>query len=172
MRNYLGLILIGLFLTFSNGVASAQSEYVLSYPSFMPGHPLYKSSELIDIVQEWWSFGSFAKIKYHTSLSDKKLIEAKTLFEYKQYLLGYNALQLSNGHFLKTSLFIEQAKKENKDTTERVVVHRMEAIKHIDVLSDLKERLPEEFLWQPEKSSETNLRLRQAVEDAIDLRKK
>lgn len=124
--------------------------YTLPYPSYMPGHRLYKVSRIFDSLKSYWYWGTIAQSKYHRSLSDKYLVEAKTLFEYKQYLLAVDALNRSNEH-IKTF------------SHEQMKIHR-------DVLEQLKQALPKEFLWQPEKQTSTLLPLHKLLDEAIKLR--
>ena len=57
---------------------AVHAEYVLPYPSFMPGSPLYKISTLLDVAKRYWSFGNIAQLKYRMSMADKKLVEARS----------------------------------------------------------------------------------------------
>src|SRR3989344_2434627 len=77
-------------------VSRVEAAYVLPYPSYMPGNKLYTFSRFFDEVGRIWNFGSIASTKYALHLSDKYLVEAKTLFEYQQYLLALDALQRSD----------------------------------------------------------------------------
>lgn len=145
-------------------------EYVLPYPSFMPGHPLYKIQTMIDKVQEFYSFGNFAKFKYHLEMADKKLVETKTLFEYKQYLLAASALEKSDEHFSKTSVFLAKARKEGKDLREKRHLLILAAKKHKEVLEKTQLVVPPEFNWQPEKREATLIRIKSLIEDSIKIR--
>jgi len=128
-----------------------RADYVLPYPSFMPGNKIYKISRIVDRVKEYWYFGNLAQAKYHLSLSDKYLVEAKTLFEYKQYLLALDALTRSDDHF-----------SQQKNT---------EAAKaHIFVLESLLGQLPDTFQWTPEKETATQLPIAQKLQDSIKIR--
>src|SRR5450759_4493421 len=88
------------------------ADYVLPYPSYMPGSSLYKVSRVVDRLKFYWSWGNIAQIKYHLALSDKYLVEASTLMEYKQYLLGVDALRRSDAEFTKLPVYVAGAKKE------------------------------------------------------------
>lgn len=143
--------------------------YVLPYPGFMPGHPFYKISNFIDQLQEWWSFGSFAKFKYHLAMADKKLIEAKTLFEYKQYLLASQALPQYESHLRKVSFHLRQAQNESKDISEKRIVFGKAITKHKEVLEQLEKELPENFLWVPEKAQPQTIEIKRILERKIEI---
>ena len=98
-------------------IPAVRADYVLPYPSYMPGNKLYKVGRVIDTHKRFWYFGSIAQTKYHLGLSDKYLVEAKTLFEYKQYMLGADALIRSNNEFNEIPHYIAKAKESGIDVT-------------------------------------------------------
>lgn len=136
--------------------------YVLPYPSYLPGHALYNVSRVADEIKRYWSWGNIASIKYHLSLSDKYLVEAKTLFEYKQYLLATDALARSDGQFQKLGA---------KDIRNLSSVVNDARDKHVEILEKLLQELPKEYLWTPEKSAPTQLFLSNDIRRAIRIRK-
>jgi hypothetical protein len=166
------VVLILLFFFSSVTFAFASSDYVLPYPSFMPGNKIYKVYELKDQLMKYWYFGSLGQFTFHLEQADKYLVEAKTLFEYNQYLLGINSLQKSNQHFEQLSYYLENAKKEQKDISEKKKILQSAAQKHIEVLQKLKTELPENFTWRPEKAASTELNLQDAINESIAMRGK
>jgi len=151
-------------------VNSVFADYVLPYPSFMPGNKVYKISRLIDTLKQYWNFGNIAQIKYHMALSDKYLVEAKTLFEYNQYLLAVDALHRSNIQFSLIPAHITAAKQEGKDITVFETMVRSEAEKHTEVLRTLLDSMPQNFTWIPEKSTPVNLDIRTELENSLQIR--
>jgi hypothetical protein len=141
---------------------------MLPYPSYMPGNKIYKVSRLIDAVNSWWYFGSISKIKYHLGLSDKYLVEAKTLFEYKQYLLGVDALSRSTSNFEKLPYYIESGRKEGKDMSRFRLLIEEALKKHVDILTKMKADSPTVMEWTPEKSISSTLLLHIELEKAIE----
>ena len=150
---------------------SAASDYVLPYPSFMPGSKFYTVHLIWENVMKYWHFGSFSQFHYNLTLSDKYLVEAKTLFEYKQYFLGYKALQKSDTYFLNIPSLLSKAKKENKNIVQKNNMLKSAAVRHIEVLEEVRMIAPEEFLWQEEKRDAITLRLSQSVDKSIQIRK-
>jgi len=167
-------LLISLFVFFifanSNGLVFAESSYVLPYPSFMPGNKLYIISEIKDKLSKYFYFGDFGKFKYNLSQADKYLVEAKTLFEYKQYLLGYKSLQKSNEYFTNIKSNLVNAKNSGKNIEDKEKNLTEASFKHVEVLEKMKEDVPETFEWIPEKASPTTLYLKKQIEDAIEIR--
>ncbi len=150
--------------------SSVFADYVLPYPSFMPGNKVYKISRLVDTLKQYWNFGNIAQIKYHMALSDKYLVEAKTLFEYNQYLLAVDALHRSNIQFSLIPAHIAAAKQEGKDTSIFEVMVGNEAEKHIEVLHSLLDSMPRNFTWVPEKSASVDLDIRTELENSLEIR--
>lgn len=165
-------ILLFLFLLFfiftTNSFAS--STYVLPYPSTMPGSIFYKIHILEEIVLKYWYFGDFGQFNYNLKASDKYLVEAKTLFDYKQYLLGYYALIKSDNYFIKVKPFLIAAKKEDKNIDQKLEIFNQASNKHIEELEKIKKSLPESFLWEEENGFSKNLELKKIIENSIKIR--
>lgn len=148
----------------------ADSTYVLPYPSVMPGGIGYKIYTVWENFLRYWYFGNFGQFNYDLKESDKFLVEAKTLFEYKQYLLGFAALEKSDADFLQVKPHLLAAGREGKNISEKRMLLHEAALKHIEVLTVLQTQVPETFLWQPEKSAATLLNLKRAIQQAIVIR--
>lgn len=147
--------------------AAFAQEYVLPYPGYMPGNALYNLSSLIDRIEEYWSIGSFSKFSHHLKMADKKLVEAKTLFEYKQYLLASNAISSYELHLGLANTALDQAQREGKNISEKRRLFKSAISKHRSILENLREELPAEFLWQPEKEIPQILVIREILEQAL-----
>lgn len=146
------------------------ADYVLPYPSYMPGNKLYKISRIIDGLKRFWYFGNISQIKYHMGLSDKYLVEAKTLFEYNQYLLGADALTRSDKEFMQVPTNLTGARGEGVDITSFKQTVTEAAATHEAVLSRLLLIVPHTFTWKPEKSSSTELNLGDMIQSSEKLR--
>ena len=177
MKNEKFIYLFGLVSLFSIFFTKpvfvfAKSSYVLPYPTFMPGSFLYKPHLFLEEILRFWYFGNLGQFKYTLRESDKYLVEAKTLFEYQQYLLGYKALKRSDSYFVKVHFYLINAQKEGKDITSQQAILIGAGLKHKEVLLKLKKGVPETFFWQPEKSQPTKLDLHDAIFRSISLREK
>lgn len=149
---------------------SAQADYVLPYPSFMPGNKIYRISRVVDQLKKYWYFGSIAQTKYHLGLADKYLVEAKTLLEYKQYLLGVDALKRSDSEFQQLPDFVAKAEKEQKSMKNFTSLIFEAAIMHKTVLSTLESSVPVDFIWTPEKEKPTELNLKSILQVSEEIR--
>jgi len=165
-----GILLVGIFLLFFT--IDVRAEYVLPYPSYMPGHPLYRISRILDNFNKWWYWGNIARVKYYLKLADKYIIEAKTLIEYKQYLLAAGALARSNNAIVSLPVYLEKAKNESKDITTLRSIINDAVLAHEKILFNLSVATPENILWTPEKSQPTQIHLSDLLNQAIILRTK
>jgi hypothetical protein len=148
---------------------AAQSDYVLPYPSFMPGNKLYRLNTLKERFDSYWYFGNFSKYKYNLQLSDKYLVEAKTLFEYKQYLLAAEALEKSDIHWQSAGKHLILAKEEGKITLEKEKQFISASMKHREILAAIEDSIPETFLWNPEKGEKTQLELGEKISQSLKI---
>lgn len=165
------LISVFLLLTFFKSSVFAQSDYVLPYPSGMPGSLLYKIRLIYENVSKYWYFGDFGQFDYSLKMADKYLVEAKTLFEYKQYLLGYKALKKSDRYFPNSLASLVKAEKNNKNISQKTIMLRQAALKHIEILEKMRINSPNVFNWQPEKTPSTILNIDGEIKSAINIRK-
>jgi len=165
-------ILILFFLIFFKNTVFAQSNYVLPYPSSMPGSFSYKIHLIYESISRYWYFGDFGQFDYGLKMTDKYLVEVKTLFEYKQYLLGYKALKKSDQYFVDILPNLKRAEKNNKNILQKKAILGEAAQKHIEVLRGMISKIPGTIVWEPEKSIPTTLNLKKAIDESILFREK
>lgn len=172
MKHLFTFLLIFLLLQVLPKNAIAESAYVLPYPSVMPGTILYKAHLVLELFQQFWYYGDFGQFKYNLKQADKYLVEAKTLFEYKQYLLAVAALEKSNIYFEKIPKTLELAEKHKKNIFINKHIFQTAALKHKEVILKLLLEVPESYTWRPEKEPETVLELHNKLTEALLIRKK
>lgn len=163
--------LLSFLILFYPPYVFADSSYVLPYPSFMPGSKIYSTHSLIENIQKFWYFGNLSQFVYNLKESDKYLVEAKTLLEYKQYLLAQQSLEKSSTYFIAASTALNKAKLEGKNVSEKQALFIAASKKHQEVLSEVKKQIPQEFTWLTEKNESTPLMLWDAIDRAIEVRK-
>ncbi len=171
MKRFFVNLLVFFYVSFIIGhLALVRAEYVLPYPSFMPGNTMYRVSRITDTLKGYWHWGTIAQIRYHLGLSDKYLVEAKTLFEYKQYLLATDALVRSDEALAGIVSLMEQGTREGKDMSGQKTI-LIEAMKtHISTLAYMKQWLPDEFQWTPEKEEATDLAIGTLIDASLQTR--
>lgn len=167
---FISLVVFFIFVL-SPQLVLAQSDYVLPYPSYMPGSKFYIVHRIWEEAIKYWYFGDFGQFTYNLNQSDKYLVEAKILFEYKQYFLACNALKKSEEYFKNIAAVLLRAKNEKKNIIKKEIILKEAALKHMEVLSVVKQQIPRQFVWRPEKSSPTVLNLHDEIEKSIKTRK-
>jgi len=137
----------------------------------MPGNLFYKLNLIQEELLKFWYVGDLAQFKYNLNQSDKYLVEAKILFDYKQYLLANNALMKSNDYYKKIVPSLISARNNGKDISnnKKILVEASE--KHIEEFKKIKTSVPPEFNWVPEKSSSSFLKLHQEIDKAVKIRR-
>lgn len=171
MKLLLG-ISIAFYFLFTVSPSFAKSEYVLPYPSAMPGSVFYKLNLVKEEILKYWHFGDFGQFHFNLKQSDKYLVEAKTLYDYKQYLLGQNALQKSDAYFEKVYPSLLSAKNKGKNIFEKEKVLKAAAQKHKEELLKIKNNVPPAFVWTPERERPTKLNLWEGLNTSIEHRGK
>jgi len=136
----------------------------------MPGNKLYRISRLSDDLKRFWYWGTIGSLKYHMALTDKYLVEAKTLFEYKQYPYAIDALGRSDKHFLDVIQARRRVKSENKEISSLRELAQSQQDGHVTVLMNLMRNLPKEYLWQPEKESSQLFNIEKIFSRSIETR--
>jgi hypothetical protein len=165
MNKFLIKGFIVFFLLYMISHASlVHAEYVLPYPSYMPGNTLYKISTFLDTLKKYWYFGNIAQLTYHMNMADKKLVEAKTLFEYKQYALALSALGNSKNHVELLPTLLIRGKRAGIDMKKLTAAVCGEMGEHQKVIQTLKESLPITYTWQEEKKDAIKL----SIQDELD----
>lgn len=166
------VILATILLLYMPKSSFAQSSYVLPYPSAMPGGVFYKLNLIKEEFLKYWYFGDFGQFHFNLKQSDKYLVEAKTLFDYKQYFLANTALQKSDRYFEKIYPNLLLAHKNGKKLAEKEKILKNAAQKHLEELTKIRNRVPSVFEWTPEKGRPTKLNLWENFDGSIKLRQK
>ncbi len=124
----------------------------------------------LDEAKKYWYWGNLSSYRYYLGQSDKALVEAKTLFEYGQYLLAMEALERSNRFLQHVPDALKKAKQEGKDVEKYEREFREAMKEHRKTVVKLLDTLPEEFIWRPEDRSANQLRIREELNKALLLR--
>lgn len=135
------LLITAFILTFFLGVCSsvwsAETDYVLPYPSYMPGNKLYVVKEVWDKFLGLFMFGNFTKFTFELHLADRKLVEAKTLYEYKQTALAKKALEQYRLHMQVLPVLLKNAQKEGKNISQKEKLLQSALKTHAVILREL-----------------------------------
>lgn len=138
----------------------------------MPGSKFYKPYLIYEKAARYWYFGDFGRFYYDLKLADKYLVEAKTLSDYRQYLLAYKAIKKSDEFFLNLQPDLIRAKNNKKDIQQKLKLLNSAGQKHLEVFSLLKEIVPGKIVWTPEKSASLEIDFGDVIQKSIEARKK
>lgn len=164
------LLALSLFVK-SVSAFDMSSGYTLPYPPQMPGSIMYKVRLLEEKIQSFWNFGNYASFQFNLTMSDRYLVQTKTLLEYKQYLLAREALQTSDTYFKRIMPPVVQAAKEGRDVSDEKNLLVAASRKHIEVLEYLKDDTPMTVEWVPEKTKSTTINFNDLITKSINMRK-
>ena len=103
-------------------------------------------------------------------MSDKHLVEAKTLFEYKQYALGVRALEKSNSEVVQISPLLSRLIEEKKSNPEIIENVDEEMRSHVGVLARMFSETPDSIEWTEERQAPRVINLNDFHTIAIQLR--
>lgn len=112
-----------------------------------------------DEAKRYWYWGSLASYRYYLGQSDKALVEAKTLFEYRQYLLAVHALERSNAALRHVPDSLQGAE----------FIEAME--EHTKIIGKLLGESPKEFIWRAEREKPQMLRIHEELNRALRFRR-
>lgn len=167
---FLSLLTLVFYFFVPTAFAKQKSSYVLPYPGIMPGSKLYIVSIVTNQLEDFYTFGDFAKIKFYQAQADKYLVEAKTLFEYGQFKLAISSLEKSNKYYKKIYPLIRLAKENGKEISEKEKNYVSASQKHTEELIKIKDFTPEQFIWADEKKPSITLDIKKALDYSIMLR--
>lgn len=153
-------------------VKALASEYTFPYPGIMPGNKLYKLVLYKEKFDQIFYFGDLAQYKLNQKLSDKYLIEAKTLFEYRQYSLAVNSLSKSNEYFKKAKVSLNKANKKLKSTREKEENLKNAVYAHNSLLEKIISWVPKQYDWVDESGNILTLYLHKDISNAMSIRNK
>jgi len=157
MKTLVLVLLTAYYLLFTSSAHAA--DYILPYPSYMPGHKLYKLEQIWDRAQEYWHFGDIAKFKYYQGFADKKLVEAKVLFEHEQYLLAVDAIQVSNNSLIEAGRYLSHAIQSGKQLNRKAEIYKQALDRHQEERIKLRDELPEVIIWEDENNPPVKLNI-------------
>lgn len=166
-KTAVSLVLLIVMIFFPGAVFAS---YMLPYPSYMPGNKLYPVMRFFDEAKRYWYWGSLTSYQYFLGQSDKALVEAKTLFEYNQYLLAIAALHRSDRLLQRAPDALRRAKQEGKEVGKFEQEFKEAMAEHKKIIMRLLDTLPEEFTWRPERESPKQLRIHEELKQALLLR--
>lgn len=124
--------------------AGTASEYNLPYPGILPDHPLYKIKLFRDRVLDFLIRDPVKRIEFNLLMADKRLNMGIVLVEKERYTLAEETVSKGEKYFVNAIDEFKKARDEGRSVPSEVIdrLHQSSE-KHILVITDLKEKSPE-----------------------------
>ncbi|MBM3250828.1 MAG: hypothetical protein FJZ07_01125 [Candidatus Nealsonbacteria bacterium] len=152
----ISLVLISLVLVgFGAGVLAQASE--LPDPGMLPDSPFYFLKRLSEGIGTLFTFGDLAKAERHTQLASKRLAEAKALVEKGREDIGEKVLARYQEQLERALNKAQQAGVRGKSIVEVTEVVTETTVKHLSVLEEVLDRVPEQTRGAIERAREVSM---------------
>lgn len=120
------------------------NEYYLAYPGILPDHFLYKFKMVRDRVWLWLTTNSLKRAELLLLFADKRVGAGKVLVEGNKVPLGISTLMKGEKYLERAVLQAEKAKQKGIEISGLAEKLNNAALKHEEILLDLKERVTPE----------------------------
>jgi hypothetical protein len=119
-------------------------DYLLAYPGpISPDHPLYSLKMIRDRVWLWLTTDSLKRAELLLLFADKRLGAAKALIEGNKIELGITTVTKAEKYLERAITQERIAAQKGKDTKAFLEKLSQATLKHQEVLTKLKEKVPE-----------------------------
>lgn len=132
------LVLIGL----AGGILAQGTE--LPNPGLTPDSPFYFLKSIAEGIGTFFTFGDLAKAERYAELATKRLAEAKVVADKGKLEIAGRVLARYQSQLEKSLTNIEQAKARGKSIAEVTEIVAQATAKHLTVLEEVLERVPEQ----------------------------
>jgi tRNA G46 methylase TrmB len=139
----ISLILVPLVLLgFVSGVFAQETE--LPDPGLTPDSPFYFFERIAEGVGTFFTFGDVAKAERYAKLAAERIAEAKAVVDKGKPEIAEKALIRYRGQLEKALAKAEQAQAKGKSVSEVTETVAQATAKHLTVLEEVLERVPEQ----------------------------
>ncbi len=137
-------ILITLVFLFSLTTVVVAQETELPDPGLTPDSPFYFLEIIAEGIGTFFTFGDLKKAERHAALAAERLAEAQAVVEKGKPDLAEKTLKRYEAQLEKALARAEKAESKGKDTKELAKTITEATYKHLIVLSEVLEKVPEE----------------------------
>jgi len=140
------VFLISLFFLASFNFAQAQ-EVELPSPGLTPDNPFYFLEIIAEEIGTFFTFGDLKKAERHATLAAERLVEARAVVEKGKPELVEKTLERYEMQLNKSMARVEKAESKGENTekiTEVLAKVGRATSKHLEVLAEAYEKVPEE----------------------------
>jgi len=130
-------------LVFSTIPSLAQTESTLPSPGLTPDNPFYFLERFFEGIGTFFTFGDVAKAKRYTKLAAERVAEAKAVVDKNKPEVAEKALKRYQECLEKSLAKAEEAQAKGKSVAEVTEIVSQATIKHLAVLEEVLEKVPE-----------------------------
>jgi len=163
-------LLITLALSFSLGPVVLAQETELPNPGLTPDSPFYFLETIIEEIGIFFTFGDLKKAERYATLAAERLAEVQAMSEKGKHKFIEKTLQRYEKQLNKSIARAEkaQAKGKNIEKVMEVVVRVGQATsKHLEVLAEVYEKVPEQAKQAIENAMKASIRGHEKAVEAL-----
>ena len=139
----ISLLIASVFLlSFGAGVLAQETE--LPDPGLTPDSPFYFLETIAEGIGTFFTFGNLKKAERYTTLATERLAEASAMEKKEKPRLVEKTLERYGNQLEKALFRVEKADTKGEDTKEIAKVITEATYKHLIVLNEVLEKVPEE----------------------------
>lgn len=131
---------------FFTATETAKVDYELSYPGILPDNPLYIFKAVRDKVVSFLITDPLKKAEFDLVTSDKRFYAALFLTDKDKDTLAISTISKGNNYFEDAISKIFEAKKQKIEVSQYLVKLNLAALKHKEVLSDIKKKIDPKYI--------------------------
>ncbi len=137
-------LLISLILLFSLGVGVLAQETELPDPGLTPDSPFYFLEIIAESIGTFFTFGDLKKAERYATLAAERLAEAQAVVNKGKPELAEKTLERYRMQLQNSIARAEKAQAKGKNTEEVMARVGRATSKHLEVLAEVYEKVPEE----------------------------
>ncbi|MFH1582283.1 MAG: DUF5667 domain-containing protein, partial [bacterium] len=163
-------LLITLAFLFSLGTGVLAQETELPDPGMTPDSPFYFLEIIAEEIGTFFTFGDLKKAERHAALAAERLAETQAVIEKGKSELAEKTLERYENQLEKSIARAEKAMAKGKDTEKviEVVVRVGQATsKHLEVLAEVYEKVPEQAKSAIENAMKVSIKGHEKAVEAL-----
>jgi|GEM_PF-382315 len=160
-------LLITLIFLFSVGIGVLAQETELPDPGLTPDSPFYFLETIVEEIGTFFTFGDLKKAERYAVLAAERLAEARALVDKDKPELAEKTLARYQTQLEKSMERAEKAQTRGKSTEEVMTRAGQATSKHLDVLAEVYEKVPDQTKPAIERAMEVSMRGHEKAVEAL-----
>ena len=163
-------LLITSALLFSLGPVVLAQETEFPDPGLTPDSPFYFLETIIEEIGTFFTFGDLKKAERYATLAAERLVEAKAVVEKGKPELVEKTLERYEMQLQNSIARAEKAQAKGKNTEKVMAMVGKATSKHLEVLAEVYEKVPEEAKPAVENAMEASLKGHEKAVESLKAR--